>query len=141
MAWKFVEGITVADVAFEATGKTLEEVFADSAQALTATMVKDVKAIKPKVAKKLELKAGTAEQLLHDFLEELVFRKDADLLLFGRTEVKLDEGGKSLKAVLFGEKLNPERHELLVDVKAVTWHGFSLEKVKDGWKATAVLDV
>ena len=141
MPYSFKDDIAVADVAFEATGATLDEVFRDCAAAVTATMVKDASVLKPRVARKLELKAGTTEQLLHDFLEELVFVKDAHLLLFGRTEVRVHPDGKSLKAVLFGEKLDPKRHELLVDVKAVTWHGFSLAKRAGGWTATGVLDV
>ncbi len=141
MPWKFVEGITVADVAFEATGRSLDDVFSASAEAVTATMVKEVKSLRPIVKKELELSAVSPEQLLHDFLEELVYLKDAELLLFGRTVTTIKKDGKSLTASLYGEKLNPKRHELLVDVKAVTWHGFSLKKSGREWRATAVLDV
>lgn len=144
MPYRFLEGVTFADVAFEATGRTLPRLFEESAMAVTATMVADPKKIRPKVLRKVELEAANPESLLHDFLEELVFLKDAQLLVFGSTKVSIAKaGGKLLlKAVLKGEKIDPDRHQMLVDVKAVTWHEFSLKsRPGGGFAARAVLDV
>jgi Archease protein family (MTH1598/TM1083) len=41
----------------------------------------------------------------------------------------------------FGEEIDPEKQELLADVKAVSLHHFSVGKATDGWKATVVIDV
>ncbi len=141
MSWKFIEGITVADVAFSAQGRTLDELFESAAEALTSTMVKDVTSVKTLKKKKITLKAANDEQLLHDFLEELVFLKDAERMLFGKVEVKVDGKKHELSAILRGEVLDMKKHELLVDVKAVTWHEFKLEKDAGGWHCQVVLDV
>ena len=156
MGWKFVEGLTVADVAFEARGKTLEELFESAAEATTATMVKSVASVRPSKEKKFCLEEEGEEKLLFEFLQKLVFYKDAELLLFSGYDVKISGGRKNeenkaqekngknflkLDAVLRGEKLDMRKHELLVDVKAVTWHKFSVEKTRGGWKAVVILDV
>ncbi len=142
MPYRFVEGVALADVAFEATGKTLEEVFESAGNALTKSMVEDLRTVEKKVEKSFCLKAKDEERLLHDFLDELVFYKDAEQLLFIGYSLRIyeNEGQWCLDADLKGEKLDMKRHDLTVDVKAVSWHMYALEK-KDEWKAFVILDV
>lgn len=140
MAYKFLEGLTVADVAFEATGSSLEEMFAAAGLAFAAAQVKDIGRIKPVVKKKISVKADNVEELLFKFLDELVFLKDKDQLLFSKfSDIKVDE--KSLECTAHGEKLDAERHQTLAEVKAVTMHHFSVKKKGNQWKARVVLDV
>jgi len=143
MPYRYLEGLTMADIAFEATGKTQEEMFISAADAMMSTQIQDIKALKSKEEKKIALKAGDIERLLHDFLQELIFLKDAEQLLFRdyRIEIKKVHDGIALEAVCKGEKLDPKRHNLLVDVKAVSWHKFKVEKTEDGWKAVVIIDV
>lgn len=142
MPYKFLEDIAIADVAFEATGKTLEELFDSSALALENTQVKDLKSVKHKVEKKIEVEADTIEMLLFNFMQELIFLKDAKLLLFSKFSIKITEGKKwKLKVRAYGEKPNMKKHELLVDVKAVSLHNFKVEETENGWKADVILDV
>ena len=138
MSYKFLENISLADVAFEAKGKTLEELFSSCAEATAATMVKDVRSVKQKVVKKISLKAESVDKLLYAFLEELIFLKDAELLLFSGYRLKVTE--TSLSGEILGEKLDMKKHEMLVDVKAATMHMFEVTHVKE-WKARVVLDV
>src|SRR3989338_3531941 len=142
MTYKFLEKISLADVAFEAKGKTLEDMLESAALAVTNTMIKDIKKITHKINKKVNVISDDAEKLTHDFLQEIVFLKDAKKLLFSEFKIKIKYVHKlELNAVLKGEKLNMKKHELLVDVKAVTWHKFSVKKDGNGWKAIVVLDV
>ena len=138
MSYKFLEGISLADVAFEAKGKTLEEMFVSAAEAMTLTMVKDLKTVKPKVTKKISLKAENVEKLLYAFLEELIFLKDSKVMVFSKFKLKVTE--TSLSGEILGEKLDMKKHEMLVDVKAVTMHMFEVKK-NGKWKARVVLDV
>ena len=143
MSYKFHDDISIADVAFEADGNTLEEVFVSSAEALTNTMVKDLKKIEQKIEKKFKINADNVEKLLHNFLEELIYYKDAKLLLFIKYDIKISKESKGyvLTAKLKGEKLDMKKHELLVDVKAVSWHMFELKKERNGWVAFVILDI
>jgi SHS2 domain-containing protein len=111
MGYKFVEGVAMADVAFEATGKTLEELFENAGKALTNSMMSNPGSIEKKTDVEFSLKNEDEERLLHDFLQELIFYKDAESLVFSRYQLKVSKKGKelSLKAVLEGEKIDNER--------------------------------
>jgi len=143
MSYKFLDDIAIADVAFEATGKTLRELLESSALAVTNTMVNNLDSVEHKVEKKFTVEGENAEKLLFNFLQELIFLKDAELLLFNR--FKLDVIPKKNKFQLivkaYGEKLDMKKHELLVDVKAVSLHNFKVEETKSGWIASVILDV
>ena len=143
MPYKYLEGITLADVAFEATGKTLAELIESAALAVENTIVKDLKAIAPRTSKKIVLKEPDAEKLVFAFLEELVYLKDAERLLFGKFDIGVKEGkeGYELAAVCKGEKISMKKHELIVDVKAVTMHHYEVKKTPKGWVARVVLDI
>ena len=145
MSFKFIDGVSLADIAFEAKGKTLEGMFESAGNALMNTQVKDLKTIEQKKEVKFELANIDIERLLQDFLQELIFYKDAKLLLFSKYKIKIKEDKKNnkfvLRASVKGEKINMKKHELLVDVKAVSWHRYEVKKVKTGWSCFVILDV
>jgi SHS2 domain-containing protein len=81
--------------------------------------------------------------LLFDFLQELIYFKDARRLLLRACETQVDQKGEAyfLKAKVAGEQLDDTRHQQRADVKAVTLHGFSVEKQGDNWRARVLLDI
>jgi SHS2 domain-containing protein len=81
--------------------------------------------------------------LLFDFLQELIYFKDAKRLLLRTREMEIESKGEEyfLKARLAGERLDDTRHQQRADVKAVTLHGFSVAKRDDTWKARVLLDI
>lgn len=135
--------ITIADTAFEASGKTLEELLVSAAMATTNVMVRNLESVKAKVERNVLLEAENIEQLLYKFLQEIIYYKDAQLLLFGRYDVSIKQvnGNYRLKAKFYGEELDMKKHDLVVDVKAVTMHKFEVKKTPSGWKATVVVDI
>ena len=144
MPYHFLENVAIADVAFEATGRTIEEMFISAGKALTVSMVKDLGSVIPTKIIKIKLSTENPEKLLFDFLQELIFLKDAKLLLFSEYELAISEKDKlwTLAGVLKGEKLDMKKHELLADVKAVSWHRFSIQKNSGNeWEAFVILDV
>ncbi len=140
MPFQYLEDIAIADVAFEATGKTLEELFESCGLATMQVMV-DLEDVGRNVKKDVTIKADTIEELLKKFLDELVFIKDSELLLFSKFDAKIKKNSAyELRATALGEKLDVNRHKLGVDVKAVTMHMFEVKK--DGvWKARVILDI
>lgn len=141
MSYKFFEDETLADVAFEATGKTLEEMFESAALAVTNTMVKDLRSVKHNVKKKIAVKSDKIDNLLFNFLQEIVFYKDSKKLLLSKFTIKIKRKPLELSCMAEGEELNMKKHELLVDVKSVTFHKFEVEETKKGWRAQVILDV
>ena len=144
MPYRFVENLTVADVAFVAHGKTLEDLFTSAGRAVTATMVKDLRTVRKRESRNFDLVFEELDLLLFNFLQEIIYFKDVDQLLLSRFQLTIrTENGRSyhLSGCGQGEKIDPDRHPLLVDVKAVTLHKFEVVKREDTWRATVVLDI
>lgn len=140
MRFEFIEDIAIADVAFRAWGATVEEAFAASALATMRVMVEDLDSIGRREERQVELQHASLELLLFDFLQEIIFFKDAEGLLLLPEHLQI-QPAYDLQARLRGERLDPQRHSLLVDVKAVTLHRFCLAQTAEGWRAEVVLDI
>lgn len=140
--FRFLPHSVTSDVAFEAFGKTSEELFEHCATALFSVMC-DVKRVEPKTTMNIELRTKNLEDLLFDFLNELIFLKDRDSVVFSKFEVSINYSNDTYhcSGEVVGEKIDPARHNLGVDVKAVTKHNFSVKKTGDIYKATVVLDI
>ena len=143
MPYRFLEEMATADIAFLAEGNTLAETFMAAADATLNVMVETLDAIFPLETKEFTLDNERLDLLLFDFLQELIYYKDAQKLMLriGRVQIKEKEGKFFLWATARGEKLDPERHHPRVDVKAVTLHRFRLEKTDRGWEAFVILDI
>lgn len=143
MPYLFREDIAPADVAVEAWGKTLEELFTACAEALLATMIEDPAEIARSRELEISLEDGDLEMLLFAFLQELIYYKDARRLLLHADRVRISEqnGRFGLEALAEGEEIDRGRHRLVVDVKAVTLFCLRVERDDTDWKATVVLDV
>ena len=143
MQYRFLEDVATADIAFEASGPTLEEVFIASAEATLNVMIEDLATIEPREERAVSLTDTSLEMLLLNFLQEVIFYKDAEQLLLRISECRVHESGGEFRvaARARGERLDPARHEQRVDVKAVTLHQFRLEKVDSEWRAHVILDI
>jgi SHS2 domain-containing protein len=143
MPYKFLDEIGIADIAFEATGHDLPELFSDAADATMNVMVDNLDAIEPRETRHIELSNDEIDMLLFDFLQELIYFKDAKRLLLRARGVRIDEKDEKyfLKAKAAGESLDAARHHQRADVKAVTLHGFCVEKEDGSWKARVLLDI
>ena len=141
--YRYLEEIATADVAFEAWGATKEETFLAAADATLNTMVEEIGTVAPRERRIFSLAADSLDLLLFELLQELVYYKDAERLLLRVRDLRIEEAGPGyrLHADAIGETIDPSRHPLLADVKAVTLHRLSVEKTPSGWHAVVVLDV
>ena len=141
--YHFRGDVAIADAAFEAWGATLEELFVAAADATTNTMAENLEAIRGRLHRPVRVDAESPDLLLFRFLEELVYLKDAAGLLLRVPAVRIHrrDGALVLEAEASGEPLDPLRHRLLTDVKAVTLHRLRVEQTARGWEAFVVLDV
>src|SRR6266446_617970 len=119
-----------ADLGLRIRAGDLATLFAEAAQALFAVIVEDLATVRPVQAIEVRLEENDRELLLFDWLKALLYHFDAEHMLFGKFEVKV-EGG-SLAATALGEPLDRNRHVLEHEVKAITYHGLSVEKVECG---------
>ena len=143
MPYEFLEDVATADIAFRAWGENLEELFQAAGDATINVMVEDLDQIELKEQRTFSLENDALDMLLFNFLQEFIYYKDSELLLLRAQQVKIEDKNSEyqLSAVTQGEKLDPNRHQQRVDVKAVTLHRFQLEKMDDGWTAMVILDI
>ena len=141
--YRFRGDIAPADVAFDAWGATLEELFVAAADATTNTMAENPEAIEDRQRRPIRLEEQSSDLLLYRLLEELIYLKDTEGLLLRVPAVRIHrtDGAFVLEAEARGEPLDPLRHHLQADVKAVTLHRLRVEQTARGWEASVVLDI
>jgi SHS2 domain-containing protein len=143
MPYEFLEDVAMADIAFKAWGEDLQETFISAADAVMGAMVENLEAIQSHEQRSIRLTNDALDMLLFDFLQELVYYKDAAHLLLRVQEVQVTQGHEqnALRATAAGEQLDTARHQQRADVKAVTLHRFSLQQTDRGWEAMVILDI
>lgn len=85
------------------------------------------------------LEADSREALLHAWLEELNALSQMEGEVYASFDVEADD--HRLRARVRGEPVDPERHGLRTEVKAVTWHDLAVEETADGLEARILFDV
>ncbi len=141
MPYQLTDLHSCADVGLVATGRDLEELFTDAAIGLTAIMV-DGEGLDDRRRLSFELEEENLDDLFYKWLSELIYYKDAEEFLLKRCVLQVAANHKiRLKAELFGDTIDPGRHVLKIDVKAVTYYRFRIEKVRDQWQGEVVFDL
>jgi SHS2 domain-containing protein len=146
MPYRYLDDLTVADVAFEARGATLEELFTAAWEATLGVMIENPDSLGAVETRHINLEEQNLDFLLHNFLQELIFFKDAEnlLLRIGECRISWSEEAEEparLEARAWGQEVDPRIHILGTDVKAVTFFRFELTRERWGWKTTVVVDV
>jgi SHS2 domain-containing protein len=144
MPYAYADDMAISDVAFRAWGATLEEVFMAAADATMHVMVDDLETLAPQEERAFEVRDEALDLLLLNFLQELIYYKDADCLLMRVTDVAITRdptAGYVVRARAAGEPLDPDKHTLAADVKGVTLHRLQVVETPAGWEATVILDV
>lgn len=128
-----------ADVGIRVRAATPERLLSDAARGLFSVMVSRLEAVQPIETVEFRMPGDNLEELLHDWLSELLFTFSTRRLVFCEFQVKINPNG--LDASAQGEPLDLHRHTLDVEVKAITWHALKVERTADGWMAEVIVDV
>jgi SHS2 domain-containing protein len=128
-----------ADVGVRGYGRTPAEAFANAALAMTS-IVTDPGGVSPSRRVPIACAAPDMETLLFDWLNALVLEMAAEDLLFSRFEVAIES--LRLEAAAWGEPIDRERHQPVVEVKGATYTTAEVTQDPDGrWRAQCVVDV
>ena len=128
-----------ADLGLAARADSLGELFEALAEGL-AEQVCPRQTVRPVQSKALTVRADNAENLLHDFLAAVLGLFHLEKFLVCQVRVT-EIGETSLTAEATGEQLDPTRHEIGSEIKAVTYHLLSVTRDGDGWHGAVVLDI
>ena len=122
-----------------AYGGDLKELFKNSALGMFE-IIADLEDVKPETSLTIAVGAITREELLIEWLRELLYQYNTQEILFKNFEIeKITDNRINAKA--WGEKFNHQRHNLKMEIKAVTYHKLRVEKVKDYWLGEVIFDV
>lgn len=128
-----------ADLGLRIAAATREELFSEAARGLTAQIVENSEAIEPRETVVIEKSGDAVDYLLFDWLDELLYQYECKQLLFREFRIELSD--HSLRAECLGEPVDPSRHRLAHEVKAITYHDFIVEPTPDGWRAEFIVDI
>ncbi len=139
--FEFLEDIATADAAFVAYGADLAELLQNAATALFAVMA-EPGLVGNDVTRRLKVTGADREELLYNWLAELVYLKDVRSELYNSFEISLvGDTPIRLSAVVKGTPITNLKEQTGCDVKAVTYHRLVIEESDGGLKATVVLDI
>jgi SHS2 domain-containing protein len=132
-----------ADAYVAAYGRDLAEALENAALAMFEVMT-DVKKINPKVEDHVEVEAEDKYALLYSWLEALLVKFDISEFLFSKFKVFSVENsakGFTLRAKIWGERYNPEKHPQKVGVKAITYHRMEILEEPNRVTVRFILDI
>jgi SHS2 domain-containing protein len=108
-----------ADVMIRAYGANLEECFENAAYGMIDQII-DASSVEARVEESFSIEGGSREDLLYNFLSEVLFIFDAKRLALNTFHVGLQDG--RLECTALGERFDRERHSPKQEIKAVTYH-------------------
>ncbi|MCJ7794009.1 archease [Candidatus Bathyarchaeota archaeon] len=132
-----------ADAYIAAYGTTMEEALANAALAMFEVMT-DTEKVSPNHKETVEVEAEDEYALLYSWLEALLVKFEVNNTLYSKFEVhsfKETKDGFKLKATVWGEKFNPEKHPQKVAVKAATYHQMEIIRQIDKVTLMFIIDI
>ena len=134
---KYRELEHTGDLAIEVAAPTREELFAHSLVAMARLMV-DADCIAAAERREIRCDTGDNADTIRDLLAAALNLFMIDGFIWREAEVKIQKAG--VIAMLAGEQYDSCRHQLLEEIKAVTYHRLAVEKIGATWRATIVFD-
>ena len=134
-----------ADIGFKVWGKNGLELFNEAARAMMSQIV-DLETVEDVQKQAISLAAESPGLLLHRYLREILYYVDKGLV-FNQFHIEKhnlsDKKASSyfLKGQLVGEMIDPTRHRICSEIKAVTRHNFYVKTKGPWWEANILLDV
>lgn len=128
-----------ADIGVRGIGVTLAQAFEQAALAMTA-VITPVENVALEKSVTIECNDADPELLFVDWLNALVYEMATRNMLFGRYEVKLENGRLTGRA--WGEPVDVQRHQPAVEIKGATYTALHVGQNEKGhWVAETVVDV
>jgi SHS2 domain-containing protein len=132
----FEEVEHTADWALRVRGRDYGELLVNAARGMSRLLVSDPATIPTDVERRFTLDAFDGESLLVEWLSELVYWAEAEMLVFREFELGQVTPDHLEVVVRGGPVPGLQKH-----IKAVTYHNLEIVETEDGLEATVVFDV
>src|SRR5262245_45457168 len=128
-----------ADLGLRIAAPDLETLLVDAARGLFATIIANLDVVQPVQTVEISVAGREPDYLLFDWLSDLRYVCETRRVVLAELPVTLTETG--VTGTARGEPLNPARHVLAHEVKAITYHGLRVEQTAAGWEAEVIVDI
>lgn len=131
-----------ADLAVRFYGESLPELF-EVAGITLFSLIGNIEKASPLNEYHFEIEGADLEDLMINWMRELLYKFNGEDIFLSKFRV-LILGEKELEAKAWGEPVDYDRHEIKMEIKAVTYHGIKVEKDSSKgrlWMAEVVFDV
>ena len=128
-----------ADVGIRVRGKDQRELFSSAAEGMF-DIIADIAGLEPDVCIDVDIRAGSPEELMVAWLDELLYAFYTKNLIFSKFDI-IDIGQDRLKARASGRHIGDNRNRLKKEIKAVTFHNLDVKESPDGFSAEIIFDV
>jgi SHS2 domain-containing protein len=128
-----------ADLGLRVRAPDLDTLFREAAEGLFAMIVEGLSPDPGDAEREIEVRGGRLDHLLFDWLSELLYLFDVERLLLHDFEVEV--GADGVRGRARAQRLDPSRHRLLHEVKAITYHGLSVVQDARGFSAELIVDI
>jgi SHS2 domain-containing protein len=132
-----IEELThTADVRIRVTAPTVAALFEEAARGMMEVMYGGCD--QGLVTEEVTLDADDPEELLHDFLSELLYLSDVRGMVYCAARVRIDQ--RHLSAILEGIPFDRERHQG-TEIKGISYYGLQIVKEGESYATDILFDV
>ena len=132
----FEEVEHTADWALRVRGRDLRELLLNAARGMVSLMIDDPAGLPTDIEQSIELESIDAESLLVDWLSELAYWTETEMIVFHQFDLHQVTLTFLQATVRGGRAPGLKKH-----IKAVTYHNLEIIKTDEGLEATVVFDV
>jgi len=139
----FCEIDHTGDVGIQVTAPTLPQLFERAATGMFRVLT-DLDSVHTSESTQIAVDGRDLEALMVRWLSELNYRHTVDNVLYGTFEVDSiheTEDGRVLSATVRGEAIDPDRHTVYTEIKAITFHGLDVHETDGGWAVQVIFDM
>jgi SHS2 domain-containing protein len=130
-----------ADLGLRIAAADLADLFETAAIGLFDVIVSNLEDVHASETEQVSVNGDSLEDLLVNWLNELIYRSETRHRLYSSFSVEVDESGFGLTATIGGEPIDRQRHILDHEVKAATRHGLRLRNEVQEWIAEVIVDI
>jgi SHS2 domain-containing protein len=131
-----------SEIGIRAYSTTIEESFSEASKALFSIMT-EINKVEEIESSNIAVKAKNIEELFAQLLNELIFMMNVNNSFYSKFEYKIEknENEFELNGVIYGEKIDIDKHEIKTEVKAATYSGLKVWEENNNKYVQIIVDV
>ncbi len=129
-----------ADLGVRISGTSLANLFGNARKTFNYIIFGTTPPVEKSYSRKISLSGSDLADLMVRWLSEILYLFDGEHLVVTNADIRA-LSTKQLKATLTITPFDPDYHEVLREIKAVTYHGLNVTREKGIWTAEVIFDL